>query len=393
MLLINKKRLSCLFIVICALVSLGGCYGGDESESVPSSVVLSSSEYGLKSNPRSSTQSGLDTVSTSTGSRFYSTESSVVTQVPEPIEDPNVFYLIRDPKNEVNIRLDGDKITVYGKDTDLGIQWVSLDNGEGGTPQRTADSFTITLGVSVNNDGYTDLRITDGGGHIDSYRLKYSTSDKLLSYAVPIEIVHKNIEVTEAPTNLAPALVKRYITTKGNGNVNSILSKICEISDEICEGLDSDYDKLRAISRWVSENIYYDNPAHDAGIPEECLSLEYMLEKHSSVCGGYSNMTSALCAAQGIRCYNIKGKAVLGDVTYAENPDIGGYHEWNYAVIDGRVIWIDSGWNSYNYFRSSGAYEHNGIGFKYFDIGIETFSQNHICGTAEYRDYYELLER
>lgn len=386
LLLINKRRLLGLFAAIFAAMSLVGCNNGGESASVLSSTE-SSSEIGEQS---SSQLSFLSSVQSS--SETVSTESTEVSQVLEPIEEPNVFRLVRDPLNEVNIRLDGDKVTVYGKDTDMGIQWISLDNGESGAPQRNAEGFSVTLGVSAGCDGYTDLRITDRGGHIDSYRLKYSAADKQLSYVFPDEIVQKNIKVAETPTNLAPALVKRYVTTKENGDVNVILDKVREISDEICEGLDSDYDKLRAISRWVSDNIYYDNPAHDAGIPEECLSLEYMLDKHSSVCGGYSNMTSALCAAQGIKCYNIKGKAVLGDVTYAEKPDIGGYHEWNYAVIDGRVIWIDSGWNSYNYFRSSGAYECHGIGYKYFDIGIETFSQNHICNTAEYRDYYNLPE-
>lgn len=386
LLLINKKRLLGLFMTICAVMSLVGCNNGGESASVLSGTE-SSSEIGEQSGSQSSFSSSVQS-----SSETVSTESSEVSQIPEPIEEPNVFRLVRDPLNEVNIRLDGDKVTVYGKDTDMGIQWISLDNGEGGAPQKTAEVFSITLGVSDDCDGYIDLRITDGGGHIDSYRLRYSAADKLFSYVFPDEIVEKNIKVTENPTNLAPALVKRYVSTKENGDVNAILDKIREISDEICEGLDSDYDKLRAISHWVSDNIYYDNAAHDAGIPEECLSLEYMLDKHASVCGGYSNMTSALCAAQGIKCYNIKGKAVLGDVTYAEQPNIGGYHEWNYAVIDGHVIWIDSGWNSYNYFRSSGAYERHGIGYKYFDIGIETFSQNHICNTAEYRDYYNLSE-
>ena len=60
--------------------------------------------------------------------------------------------------------------------------------------------------------------------------------------------------------------------------------------------------------------------------------------------------------------------------------------------LTGRVVWVDSGWNSYNYFRSNGEYDYNGIGFKYFDIGIEAFSQNHMCDSAEYRDFYKLLE-
>lgn len=374
-----------LFII----VNLTGCgFDGGKSESTSSFVVISSSKSESESDARSSTQSS----SESDFSSIESTESSESPASSEPIEEPNVFHLIRDPQNEVNIRFDGDKVTVYGKDTDLDIQWITADYGKPIDLSDSTGEFSCEQEIPLKKNEFLNLYIITSRGFSDSYRIKYDSSEKSLSFVVPVETVRQNNKVTENPSILAPALVKRYVTIKKNGDVNAILGRIREISDEICEGLDSDYDKLRAISRWVSDNIYYDYPAHDAGIPEECLSLEYMLDKHSSVCGGYANMTSALCAAQGIKCYNIKGHALQGDLTYDEAHGAAAYHEWNYAVIDGRVIWIDSGWNSYNYFRSSGEYDYGGIGYKYFDIGIEAFSQNHLCDSAEYRDFYGLLE-
>lgn len=168
-----------------------------------------------------------------------------------------------------------------------------------------------------------------------------------------------------------------------------MLGEIKALSDVICEGLGSDYDKLRAISRWVSANIYYDYPAYNKGVPEETLSLKYMLNGHSSVCGGYSNMTSALCAAQGIKCWNVHGSVLTGGYTFSERND-GEYHEWNYAEIDGRVIWVDSGWNSFCTLRSDGTYINGGIYYRYFDIGEEYFALNHKSNYAEYRDYFAL---
>ncbi|MBD5110948.1 MAG: transglutaminase domain-containing protein [Ruminococcaceae bacterium] len=374
---------------MCFAVILSGCdNGGGESVSAPSPIISSKpvSSSQSVSSPAESTENGISSESPESG---ISSEPPVIS---EPIEQTNVFNLIRDLRNEVNIRFDGNKATVYGKDSDLNIQWISIDYGDDDEPEKNGNNFTCTLSVSLRKDGFVNLWLITESGYTYSYRMKYNAAEKSLSFVVPMGSIQQNNKVTENSPILAPALVKRYVTTKENGDVNAILGKIRSLSDEICKGLDSDYDKLRAISRWVSDNIYYDYPAHDAGIPEECLSLEYMLDKHSSVCGGYANMTSALCAAQGIKCYNIKGHALQGDETYDEAHGSAAYHEWNYAVIDGRVIWIDSGWNSYNYFRSNGTYDYNGIGFKYFDIGIEAFSQNHMCDSAEYRDFYRLLE-
>ena len=273
----------------------------------------------------------------------------------------------------------------------MDIDFVYLDYDESVPTQKTADGFTCTVSLSSNKDRFVNLSIYDGYLAYE-YRIKYNSASDTVEFVVPPATAAENSAVVDKSTILAPSLVKRYITTDENGDVEKILEEIRAISDKICEGLDSDYDKLRAISRWVSDNIYYDYPAHDAGIPEECLSLEYMLDKHSSVCGGYSNMTSALCAAQGITCYNVKGYALTGDVTYAETSSGEAYHEWNYAIIDGRVIWVDSGWNSHNYYRSSGTYDYNGISYKYFDVSLEAFSQDHRCVSAEIRDYYALLE-
>ncbi len=101
-------------------------------------------------------------------------------------------------------------------------------------------------------------------------------------------------------------------------------------------------------------------------------------------------MTSALCAAQGIKCWNVHGAALNGGRMFVTDND-SEYHEWNFAEIDGRVIWVDSGWNSYCYLRRDGVYENGGICYRYFDIGEEYFALNHKASYAEYRDYFAIL--
>ena len=101
-------------------------------------------------------------------------------------------------------------------------------------------------------------------------------------------------------------------------------------------------------------------------------------------------MTSALAAVQGIKVCNVHGSAVNNSMTFDERQ--AEYHEWNYAVIDGRVIWVDSGWNSYCYRYSNGKYERGEAGVKYFDISPIALAQNHKAKYAEYRDYFAAVE-
>ena len=101
-------------------------------------------------------------------------------------------------------------------------------------------------------------------------------------------------------------------------------------------------------------------------------------------------MTSALAAVQGIKVYNVHGSAVNNNLTFGEKAPA--YHEWNYAVINGWVIWIDAGWNSHCYRYSNGKYERGEVTVKYFDISADALAQNHKANYAEYRDYFALLE-
>lgn len=299
-------------------------------------------------------------------------------EIPEEPKIEDLSMVVLDPINERRITCDGRTITLSGAVGDDFTPTVSVPHSE--TYEEKDGKFVYTA-VIKNVKGYFDLRIFKNGV-IRLYAENGNTSVVRMT-----DVEETNQKAVENAIDQPLDQVAEYISMDtSRENIDYILGRITEISNTICEGITSDYDKLRAISRWVSANIYYDYVAFDKGVPAETLTLEYMLENSSSVCGGYSNMTSALAAVQGIKVYNVHGSAVTNSRTFAEAD--GEYHEWNYAIIDGRVIWIDSGWNSYCYRNRDGSYSKGNIGFKYFDISPAALAQNHKAKYAEYRDYF-----
>lgn len=385
-----KKFISAVGIAAVLLILLTGCSGNGTSD-IPSFSFSSKSDPVSVSEPKTSdgTSSADDT-----SEPFPETgETSDASKASAPsVGEPRTLVLSHDPINEKTVEIDGNKMTITGRTADSPIDSIS------------AFPDCVSVELRLNSNGFTAvIELTDPSsdgvnlafGYEDgnSNDIDFVINENGFAPCDLSDIVEANKSAVENALEQPLNQVAEYIAEGGNAKeVREVMDEIQRLSDEICGGLSSDYDKLRAISRWVSANIYYDYPAYDAGVPAETLSLKYLLDNHSSVCGGYSNMTSALCAAQGIKCWNVHGSVLLGGQSFASDNDGGVYHEWNFAEIDGRIIWLDAGWDSFCKLQRNGEYDNGGIGYRYFDIGEEYFADNHKANYAEYRDYFALLQ-
>lgn len=376
----NKGKL--IASLFAAVLALAGCNDG-KSVSVPS--------YSYGSDAAQSTG---ESEAEPSGSSTSEADSAPVVSTPEENSDipdgsSQTIVYNHDPENYCEITFDGEKIIIGVKDGGVfqKVQQGSLKFNTSSSDDGNVSLLTLTPSNDIDGR-YADFFIIDANGGRVSICIEHTDSG--IFFPDVSRLTENNRNVAENAVTLSDAQTAQYITLDGSrGRIPQILSDIKALSDKICEGIDSDYEKLRAISYWVSDNIYYDQPAFSKGIPQECLSLEYMLNNKSSVCGGYSNMTSALCAAQGIRCVNIIGSGVVNGY-FVQNLE-GELHEWNVAEIDGRHILVDSGWGSTNKFYSDGTYNKGKIHFGYFDIGEEIFALRHKAKTAEYRDYWALV--
>lgn len=385
-----KKFISAVGIAAVLLILLTGCSGNGTSD-IPSFSFSSKSDPVSVSEPKTSdgTSSADDTSEPfpETGETSDASKASVPS-----VGEPRTLVLSHDPINEKTVEINGNKMTITGRTADSLLKTVSVFPDCVSIDCRlTANGFIVAAEVTdPTSSGVCITLIYEDGNSND---INFVINDNAFAPGDLSEIIEANKSAVENALEQPLNQVAEYIAEGGNAKeVREVMDEIQRLSDEICGGLSSDYDKLRAISRWVSANIYYDYPAYDAGVPAETLSLKYLLDNHSSVCGGYSNMTSALCAAQGIKCWNVHGSVLLGGQSFASDNDGGVYHEWNFAEIDGRIIWLDAGWDSFCKLQRNGEYDNGGIGYRYFDIGEEYFADNHKANYAEYRDYFALLQ-
>lgn len=309
-----------------------------------------------------------------------------------PAGEAKTILYSNDPENPCTITFNGNSITVKGKYGDLFSG--ASENYPPMNIESSRDGDMMTCVLTPKNTqfdrNFGSFAILDASRYRNTVHIDLSNGSLMCPDTTNIAQISR--KTVDAAINASEAKVAQYITTDGSrGRIPQILDEIQNISNDICKGIESDYEKLRAISRWVSDNIYYDHPAFSNGAPQECLSLEYMLNNRSSICGGYANMTSALCAAQGIRCLNISGMAINNGKCYLQNEP-GEFHEWNVAEIDGRRIIIDSGWNSGNDFNYDGTFSSDPPCYKYFDTSEDVFALDHKAQLAEYRDYWALVQ-
>lgn len=307
--------------------------------------------------------------------------------------------------------------TVGAEETREELPTIITSNNPKLRSEITFDGFDIIIrGVCEDkyvvsaclfSDGEEEAAVYDGDNycmvlkdkHVVGYDSVYIyTADNVMSYRVrasadgfqPIDtadVAENNLHLAENPVVLPSEGVLQYITSDGDlEKAREVMKQVEEISDKICAGMTDDYDKALAISKWIAENIYYDFDASHSSVTTETLSLSHVIEVHRTVCGGYSNLFAALCAVQGIEVRCLRGEAINDNLSSYAETDEGNLHEWNYAVINGRGVWVDACWGTYNYYMD-GKYEYRGTSPKYFDITNDVLSYDHRARVCETRNY------
>ncbi|MBC8179779.1 hypothetical protein H8E88_01530 [candidate division KSB1 bacterium] len=148
----------------------------------------------------------------------------------------------------------------------------------------------------------------------------------------------------------------------------------------------NDFEKTRAIYRWITENINYDTKGFFSGRYGD-LSAKGVLKSRTAVCEGYAGLFERLASAAGLEVVKISGFA-KGYGYVAGSPIIGpSNHAWNAIKINGLWHLLDCTWGA-GYVDSQGRFvrrfeEH------YFFTPPEEFIYNHFPENSR----WQLLEQ
>lgn len=325
-------------------------------------------------------------------SESFTTAQSTTTQTDTPAEDMlqssgTVLLTSNDPDNYFRFSFCEDEILIEGRYNSGTVALFAVDEYYA-EPVFAADgSFTASLEAHLDYDYYSLCACLDNGAVLI---WSISNSKDGLRPVICDDVVSQNLAARDFIFDIPADAVAEYIVTNGTEKQRAeILSEISQISAQVCSGIESDYDKARALAQWVSQNIYYDYDAFDSSVTTQTLSLGSTLALHRSVCGGYANLYAALCQSQGIECLIAQGDVVQNYLTF-EEADTAPSHEWNLVHIDGRYFWVDTLWNNSGNSYSDGIYTDGEPCLRYFDPTEEAMAQNHRATRIENREFFKV---
>lgn len=156
----------------------------------------------------------------------------------------------------------------------------------------------------------------------------------------------------------------------------------------IVAGITSDYEKVKAINKWVAENLWYALPTPVGTITSsynyftpntpfrESLDL---VAGDATVCGGYAELAVNLLRAAGFPAKEITGDS-NGDGSWDG-------HAWVEVWVDNRWLFMDPTWDTANYLSNGKFTPQAPCRSINFDMSVESYSLTHKIDVA-----YMMLE-
>lgn len=262
---------------------------------------------------------------------------------------------------------------------------------------------TVSSTLKVNEDGTFSSVInpSDPVGNSDELTITLK-SKATLKYRIMYDgnwffpdndLAEKNSTVLDNAISTSAKSWVGYVTDEQTEeSVNQTLNEVAYLADYIAGDINDEYDKLKAISAWVSENIYYDRDAKESSVTRSTICIKNVLKERRTVCAGYAALFSALCEAQGIYTVNVRGTVTSDSISYEELADGAVNHEWCAAYIKDRWVWIDCVWDSGKKYANGQYYDESATSRMYFDISPLALSFNHCAYLAEKRYYFRAGE-
>lgn len=206
------------------------------------------------------------------------------------------------------------------------------------------DSGYVMIKATVDEEAVVQVRLNDKKGALaGQYVLKISNN----YVAIPltkgnvtycVRIMQKNPSTGKYAEKNAVIVTPSIANERQPFKIPNVYvyymkaSTAVKLSYEICDGLSSDKDKVKAIYNYIVENIKYDYAFAKTAAPGY-MDSERCLKNKSGICGDYSVLFATMCRAQGIPCIVVEGYVTAdGDV----------YHAWNQVYYNNEWHFYDT---------------------------------------------------
>ena len=107
----------------------------------------------------------------------------------------------------------------------------------------------------------------------------------------------------------------------------------------------NEHEKVRAIFRWVTENIAYDTDGYFSGQYGD-LSPDGVLKSRRAVCDGYAALFKMLGEVAGLEVVKVNGYSKGYSYAVGDTYDGTTNHAWNAVMIDNQWHLLDATWGA-----------------------------------------------
>jgi hypothetical protein len=115
------------------------------------------------------------------------------------------------------------------------------------------------------------------------------------------------------------------------------------LAHDLTKDLHTDREKIRAIYRWVTQNVAYDVGAMGNAVTLMRQDPHSVLERRKAVCDGYTFLVGTLARMAGLQAELVDGHAKgLG----VDDGELGGSHSWDVVKVDGEWKLVDATWGA-----------------------------------------------
>ncbi|MBR2523326.1 MAG: leucine-rich repeat protein [Clostridiales bacterium] len=162
---------------------------------------------------------------------------------------------------------------------------------------------------------------------------------------------------------------------------------VVSVAEELCEGLDTDWEKAFALYTFVTREFAYDNVQLDDEHYIYQDSAAALLRRKIAICEGFGNVFTALCRAAGIPAVVQFGVtetfSTFSNVSVKRNTE-NANHAWAAVYLGNKWYFVDPTFDNGNRYEGDshdqGRVAKGKCTYNYYLMSLETFSMDHkIC--------------